>query len=97
MCERFGTTHKLYRVTAYVLKFIQLLTKQVTSPELTRQDLTLAEQLWIREFQVDVQQDKRFPMWKTQLAYFKMGEVCGDVEEDSKMWIFRVQQSILSF
>ena len=46
--ERFSTTHTLYRVTAYVLKFIRLLNKQVTSPELTRQDLTFVEELWIR-------------------------------------------------
>ena len=71
--ERFSTTHKLYRVTAYILKFVQLLKKQVTSPKLTCQDLTLAEELWIRESQVDVQQDKRFPTWKTQFGLFQDG------------------------
>lgn len=34
--ERFNTTHKFYQVTAYVLKFIHMLKKRVTSPELTR-------------------------------------------------------------
>ena len=42
--ERFSTTHKLCRVTSYVLKFVHLLNKQVASPELTRQDLTLPDQ-----------------------------------------------------
>lgn len=35
-CERFSNTHKLYRVTALVLKFMQLLIKQATSQELAR-------------------------------------------------------------
>jgi len=48
-CERLSNTHKLYRVTAFVLKFIQLLKKQATFPELARQDITRAEELWIQE------------------------------------------------
>ena len=71
--ERFSTAHKLYQVTAYVLKFIHLLKKQVTSPELTQQDLGHAEELWIRESQIAVQQDKRFPTWKTQFSLFQDG------------------------
>ena len=71
--ERFGTSHKLYRVTAYVLKFIQLLKKQVTTPEVTRQDLTLAEELWIRESQTTIQLDERLPTWKIQFGLFQDG------------------------
>jgi len=48
-CERFSNTHKLYQVTALVLKFIQLLKKHSTFPELARQDITRAEELWIQE------------------------------------------------
>ena len=69
-CERFSTTHKLYRVTAYVLKFIQLL-KKVISPELVQQDLTLAEELWIQESQMTIMQDERFPTWRMQFSLFQ--------------------------
>lgn len=48
-CERFSNTHKLYRVTALVLKFMQLLIKQATSQGL--QDITRAEELWMQESQ----------------------------------------------
>ena len=70
---RFSTAHKLYRVTAYVLKFIHLLKKQVTFPKLTQQNLSHAEELWIRESQIAIQQDKRFPTWKTQFSLFQDG------------------------
>ena len=69
-CERFSTTHKLYRVTAYVLKFIQLL-KKVISPELVQQDLTLAEELWIQESQMAIMQDEQFPTWRMQFSLFQ--------------------------
>ena len=49
--ERYSTTRRLYRVTATVLKFIHLLKRQVTSAELSVDDITKAEELWIRESQ----------------------------------------------
>ena len=63
--ERFGgTVHKLFRVTAYVLKFIKLLQGKSNSSELTTQDLEDAEQLWIKDCQKD------FPRWKLQFGLF---------------------------
>ena len=34
-------------------------------------NLTLAEELWIRESQTDIERDKRFPTWKTQFSLFQ--------------------------
>ena len=51
-CERFSNSHKLYRVTALVLKFIQLLKKQATSPELEGQPVPAPEQPPLPKFRV---------------------------------------------
>ena len=75
---RFGNTHKLYRVTALVLKFIQLLKKQATSPELARQDISRAEELWIQESQRGLLLDKKFPTWKTQFSLL--------FQDERKLW-----------
>ena len=40
-------------------------------PELTQQDLGHAEELWMRESQIAIQQDKRFPTWKMQFSLFQ--------------------------
>jgi hypothetical protein len=76
-CECFSTTHRLYRVTAYVLKFLRILRKEVQSPELTVQDLTEAERMWILESQSSMMEDKNFPMWKVQFGLFK---------DDDQIW-----------
>ena len=70
-CERFSNTNKLYRVTALVLKFIQLLKRRVASSELTRQDLTRAEESWVRESQKALLHGEKFPTWKTQFGLFQ--------------------------
>ena len=69
--RRFSNVHKLYRVTALVLKFIRLLKKQAVSPALTIMDITQAEELWVRESQRALLQDKNFPIWKTQFSLFE--------------------------
>eukprot|EP00731_Ephydatia_muelleri_P024185 Em0016g456a len=51
--ERYSTTCRLYRVTATILKFIQLLKRQVLSPKLAEEDVAKAEELWIRESQTN--------------------------------------------
>ena len=76
-CERFSNIHKLYRVTALVLKFIQLVKKRVTSPELARQDITSTEEMWIRESQKGLQLEEKFPVWKAQFGLF---------QDERKLW-----------
>lgn len=46
--ERFETLHKLYWVTAYVIKFLKILRKK-SKAGLTTQDLHEAELLWTKD------------------------------------------------
>ena len=70
-CKRYSTAKGLYRVTAYVLKFLSLLKKKTQSHELTPQDLTEAERLWITDCQATLVSDRNFPAWKAQFNLFK--------------------------
>ena len=71
-CKRYSTAKRLYRVTAYVLKFLSLLKKKTQSHELTPQDLTEAERLWITDCQATLVSDHNFPAWKAQFNPFKV-------------------------
>ena len=46
-CECHNTAQRLYRITAYVLKFIKMLRKRTQSSELTIHDIAEAKRLWI--------------------------------------------------
>jgi len=50
---RYSTLHKLIRVTALVLKFINLCRRSCSSTqkELASADLTMAERLWVKSIQ----------------------------------------------
>ena len=69
-CERYSTMHKLYRVTAFVLKFIDLLRKRTTSTGLTTQDLSRSELYWVQDCQRHLEKDKRFATWRVQFGLF---------------------------
>ena len=69
--ERYSTTHRLYRVTATVLKFIQLLKRRVTSLQLAECDVAKAEELWIQESQSGVLKNDRFPTRKNHFGLFQ--------------------------
>ena len=70
--ECYSTTHKLYRVTTFVLKLliIDLLRKRTTSPELITQDLSCSELYWVWDCQRHLGKDKRFTMWQVQFGLF---------------------------
>ena len=62
---------KLLRVTAYVLKFIELLKShsdgvQMPSLKLNADDISKAESYWIKFAQVALEEDRRFNTWKQQ-------------------------------
>jgi len=50
-CPRYSSVHKLYRITACVLKFVSLLKNRHQSCELTHNDLVTARKLWILDCQ----------------------------------------------
>ena len=76
--ERYSSLHRLFRVTALVLKFISRLRGRVSGVEsqspsdaiLTRSDLHEARLSWIKDSQSHLQEDKKFPTLKCQLNLF---------------------------
>ena len=75
-CEMFGDLHRLLRVTAYVLKFINLLQHKIgrlTAPltkNLTAADVAEVKRLWLRESQRTLPEEKQFEAWKRQFGLF---------------------------
>ena len=73
-CNRYSSVHKLriyiYGITAYVLKFIDLLKNRDHSFELTLTDLARAKRLWILEWEAALMKDKNFPTWKSQFDLY---------------------------
>ena len=88
--ERFRSGHKLFRTTAYVLKFLKLLKGETTSPELTPSDISEAERCWALEAQFSAAQDCNFAKWKTQFGLF---------QDDHGLWRCgdRLQNADLTF
>ena len=89
-CQRYSSIHKLYRVTAYVLKYVSLSKDKRQSRRLTQEDLAKAKRLWISECQAELVKDKNFPAWKTQFNLY---------QDEDKLWRCqgRLQNSSLSF
>ena len=67
---QFSSIHKLLRVTAHILKFVNTLRKKCETPELTVDILSEAEQRWIRETQSILEEYPKFS-WKIQFGLFK--------------------------
>ena len=88
--ERFRSSRKLFRTTAYVLKFLKLLRKETTLPELTPSDVSEAERCWVIEAQSSAARDHNFVKWKTQFGLF---------QDDHGLWRCggRLQNADLTF
>ena len=69
-CDKYSSVHKLYRITAYMLKFVDLLKNRDHSCELSHTDLARAKRLWILECQAALMRDKNFPTWKSQFNLY---------------------------
>ena len=87
-CERYATAQRLYRITAYVLKFINMLRKRAQSPELTIQDIAETKRLWIVHCQSVLVKDITFQCGRLNLASLRTVMKSSDVEEGYKMLIF---------
>ena len=61
----------LHRTTAYVLKFIDLLNRKSVPADLTPHYLKEAEQVWVKECQLELEEDERFSTWRAQFGLFK--------------------------
>ena len=75
-CENFSRLQRLLRVTAYMLRFIDVLKGRIKkinitlSWELTAVELGKAENLWIIESQKCVKEDRNFTSWQKQFGLF---------------------------
>ena len=75
-CTDFSSLNRLLRITAYVMKFVNILkhkVKKLKTPlnlELTATDISDAEILWIREAQKILPEEGKFSVWKKQFDLF---------------------------
>lgn len=69
-CERFSSYTKLIRVTALVLKFVNLLRHKHTERELSERDIEEAESLWHREVQKSFENDEKFQKSRDNVRIF---------------------------
>ena len=78
--ERFSTKQRLFRTTAYVLKFTTLLQKKATSAELTLDDVAEAEEIWIRMPSQFCGRIRNSLSGNYSFAFTRMNAKFGDVE-----------------
>ena len=78
-CSQFSMIQRLFRVTAYVLKFTSILKQRVKSNNnmsstsstiLSTAEISHTETLWIKEAQTTLVKDKKFASWKKQFNLF---------------------------
>ena len=73
--EKFSSLQRLMRVTAYVLRFVSNLKqskmkKELFDGEVTQKEVDQARELWIKEVQRSVYNDKNFDQVKVSLSLF---------------------------
>ena len=72
--EDYSSSHRLFRVTALVLKFIDCIQDRLQVEDFhrssTSRDLDKARLLWVKDSQFQLEKDKNFPVWKRQLGLF---------------------------
>ena len=73
-CKDYSFIDRLFRVAAYVLRFVNRLKQSRRSLEVTTvlsaQEISHAENLWIKESQYQLMGDRNFESWKTRLGLF---------------------------
>ena len=84
-CKNFSQLRRLLRVTAYVIRFVELCKSKLkdtnvkSRTELTASEITRAETLWVMESQRGLIVNKAFETWRRQFDLFLEGGVwrCG--------------------
>ncbi|KAL5457182.1 hypothetical protein EMCRGX_G034427 [Ephydatia muelleri] len=75
-CEDFSTLRRLFRVTAYVQKFVALLKSKVrgvsqhVTTNLVAGDLASAERLWVKLSQKQLPKHSKFEAWQQQFGLY---------------------------
>ncbi|XP_065903771.1 uncharacterized protein [Dysidea avara] len=75
-CEKFSRLRRLLRVTAYVLRFVEILKSKigrrqmVECSEVSSAEIAEAESRWLLTAQHELITDKAFPMWKRKFGLY---------------------------
>jgi len=76
-CKDYSSLSKLLRITAYVIRFINILRSKVgrlcmteSGSQLTAPELSRAERLWINKLQRSFTKEPAFQTWKQQFGLF---------------------------
>ena len=72
-CKRFSHLHRLLIITALVLRFTRKLKSKGEEPrfvpvDITAEDILEAEELWIRDIQIDLMSGAKFKNWEGELG-----------------------------
>ena len=88
--KRFSSMDKLCRVTSRLLLFLKILKRTCESPVVTADVMAEAERMWVIELQSTLEEDPKFPSWKTQFGLFK---------DNNQIWRCggRLQNASMSF
>ena len=75
-CEDFGDANRLFRVTAYVLRFISNLTRKLSKQDVVTSDLTAeeinnAQNLWFHEMQSLLKTERNYQKHSVELRVFE--------------------------
>ncbi|XP_074629582.1 uncharacterized protein LOC141887215 [Acropora palmata] len=74
-CKIFSHLHRLLTITALVLRFTRKLKSKGREPRLvpvdiTAEDILEAEELWIRDIQIDLTSSAKFKNWEGEFGVF---------------------------
>ncbi|XP_067023137.1 uncharacterized protein [Acropora muricata] len=74
-CKRFSLLHRLLTITALVLRFTRKLKSKGREPglvpvDITAEDIVEAEELWIRDIQIDLTSSAKFKNWEGEFGMF---------------------------
>ena len=74
-CERFSHLHRLLTITALVLRFTPKLKSKGREPglvpvDIAAEDILVAEELWIRDIQIDLTSSAKFKNWEGEFGVF---------------------------
>ena len=72
-CEDFSSFHKLLRITGLVIKFLRILSArkhELNINSISLGNTELARLYWIKDSQLQLTQDPKFPAWKNQFNLF---------------------------
>ena len=72
-CEDYSNVQRLFRVTAYVLRFVENLKLEnanLVYGEIQEEEVSVSKELWYKEVQRPILQDRKFKQFKVSLSLY---------------------------